>query len=216
MNPVTFLNKSPVKASLKSLRPSLWPCYNRAMKKFIMLTGLAALTSALLLASPTIAQEEGYEGGGGGGGPRFLIGPSAELIHIHGPKYMANHEDKSDTSPGMLLGLYAGSSGLEIRPQALIGFDGQYRGFLVDAGLRITPKWFGFDEYIFNLVSPYAVLGGSVGYPWSLGWHAKAGLGVALLQYGSINAEIGYRSHRFDDSIQLDGVTVGLRATYPL
>ena len=48
-----------------------------------------------------------------------------------------------------------------------------------------------------------------------LGRNAKAGLGIALMQFGSINAEIGFRSHRFDAATWIDGVTIGLRATYP-
>ncbi|MEZ0368742.1 MAG: hypothetical protein ACAI44_06570 [Candidatus Sericytochromatia bacterium] len=163
-----------------------------------------------LLGAPGLAPAEAQETGAGGG-PQFLIGPQAELDFVRGPNYPG---DPSDSRAGLLLGIYAGTSGLELIPSILIS-EGQYKGFLVDAGLRITPKWFGQDEYLFNLVSPYAVLGGSLGYPWSVGWHVKAGLGVALMEFGSINAEIGYRSHRFDPNIQLDGVSIALRATYP-
>lgn len=150
-------------------------------------------------------------GGVGIPGLQLLVGPRAELNFMPGVNYPT---DKNDRKVGMLLGLYIGTSGIEVVPNVLIS-EGQYRGFILDAGLRVTPKWFGQDEYLFNLIAPYAVLGGSVGYPWSVGWNAKAGLGIALLQFGSLNAEIGYRSHTLDATTKLDGVTVGLRYTYP-
>ncbi|PKL75036.1 MAG: hypothetical protein CVV27_17440 [Candidatus Melainabacteria bacterium HGW-Melainabacteria-1] len=162
---------------------------------------LLSLSFALGLLASTMAPAQA----------QFLIGPQAELTFVRGPNYPA---DSSDSRTGLLLGVYAGASGFELIPMALIS-EGQYRGFLLEAGLRVTPKWFGQDEYLFNLFSPYAVLSGTVGYPWSIGWHAKAGVGVALLQYGSINAEIGYRSHRLDQNTLLEGVTLGMRATYP-
>lgn len=164
------------------------------------------LATTLILsgfAAPALAQEKP--------GVSFLIGPQVELDYLAGPNY---DTDKNDRKTAMLLGLYAGTSGLELIPSVLIS-EGQYRGFLLDAGVRVTPKWFGQDEYLFNLVAPYVVLGGSVGYPWSIGWHLKAGLGVALFQYGSVNAEIGYRAHTFDANTRLDGVSVGLRWAYP-
>ncbi|MGV3523440.1 MAG: hypothetical protein ACO1RX_04410 [Candidatus Sericytochromatia bacterium] len=142
---------------------------------------------------------------------QFLVGPSAELGYVRGPNFAT---DPADSKPGLLVGLYAGASGFELRPAGLI-VEGQYRGFVMDAGIRMTPKWFGQEEYLFNFISPYAVLAGSIGYPWSVGWNGRLGLGVALMEYGSINAELGYRSHRLDESTLLEGVTVGLRATFP-
>jgi hypothetical protein len=169
------------------------------IKKANLIISLAAASAAVLALEPQPAQAQ------------FLIGPQAELTYIRGPNYPT---DPSDSKTGLLLGVYAGVSGFELRPSALIS-EGAYKGFLLDGGLRVTPKWFGQEEYLFNLISPYVVLGGSVGYPWSIGWSAKAGLGVALLEYGSINVEIGYRSHRLDQNILIDGVTIGARATYP-
>ncbi len=178
--------------------------------KHALIMTFAASLLFLSTAQTAFAQEDGG-GGAGGGGLGILVGPQAELGYVRGPNYPS---DPNDSKTGLLVGLYVGTSGLELRPQALI-VEGGYRGFLMDAGLRVTPKWFGQDEYLFNLISPYVVLGGSLGYPWSAGWSARAGLGLALMQFGSINAEIGWRSHRFDASTQIDGITVGLRAAYP-
>ncbi len=142
---------------------------------------------------------------------QFLIGSQADLISFRGPNYPG---DPKDSRTGLILGGYIGASGIELKPNILIS-EGKYRGFLMDLGVRMTPKWFGQDEYLFNFISPYAVLSGSVGYPWSVGWGAKVGLGLALMEFGSINAELGYRFHRMDQSLLLDGVTVGVRAAYP-
>jgi len=142
---------------------------------------------------------------------QLLIGPQAELTFVRGPEYPDN---ASDSRVGLMAGVHVATSGLEVFPNILIT-EGQYQGFLMDLGLRVTPKWFGQQEYLFGLVSPYVVLGGSVGYPWSAGWYGKAGLGVVVMQLGSINAELGYRSHRLTEGILLEGVTLGLRASYP-
>lgn len=141
----------------------------------------------------------------------ILAGPSAEMVFVRNPQ---NPDPKAPAPAGLLAGAYVGTSGLELRPAAVIS-EGAYRGFLLDAGLRVTPKWFGQPEYIMDFVSPYFVLGGSVSYPWSLGWHAKLGLGFVLMQFGSVNAEIGYRYHPLNDTTLLEGTSIGLRATYP-
>lgn len=140
---------------------------------------------------------------------QVLAGPSGEIFFIHNPQ-----DTEAVKMTGLLGGLYVGAAGVEIRPAALI-VAGKYEAFMMDAALRVTPKWFGESEYLFNLVSPYVLLGGSVSYPWAVGWHAKAGLGISLLQYGSLNAEIGYRLHQFSETMLVDGVTLGVRATYP-
>lgn len=194
-------------------------CYNPAMKHTDKKTGLAdkALLTGLILASslgfcllsqPVSAQEEDE----GGGGINILVGPQLELTYFRGPNYPT---DPNDSRTGLILGGYIGTSGLEARPSVLIS-EGQYKGFLLDLGLRVTPKWFGQEEYLFNLVSPYIVLGGSIGYPWSAGWNIKGGLGVILFDIGSLNAEIGYRSHRLDSNLQAEGLTIGLRGTIPI
>lgn len=141
----------------------------------------------------------------------ILTGPAAELVFVRGPNYPENPED---STVGLLGGWYVGTSGLELRTSALLA-EGAYQGALLDAGVRVTPKWFGQQEYLFGIVSPYAVLGGSVSYPWGLGYHAKAGLGVAVMQYGSVNAEIGYRYHPLTPEQLIEGVSLGLRATFP-
>lgn len=142
---------------------------------------------------------------------QFLGGVNGELTFMRGPNYP---NDPEDSRTALLAGLYVGTSGLELRPNVIIS-QGQVDGYLLDAGLRVTPKWFGQDEYLFNLISPYAVLGGSVAYPWSVGWNVKAGLGLALMQYISVNAEIGYRSHRLDEQRLLEGLTISVHAGYP-
>lgn len=161
---------------------------------------LLALTFLIVLTLPASAQ--------------MLAGPNAEIFFLRNPQETQESESPDNLPIGLLTGLYVGTSGLEIRPSALI-VGGKYQAFLFDAGLRVTPKWFGQPEYLFNLVSPYAVLGGSVSYPWGFGWSAKTGLGISLLQYGSLNAEIGYRLHQFNENMMANGVTISVRATYP-
>jgi len=168
------------------------------MKKQIIFGALLALAFTTLEAPAVQAQQ-------------ILTGPHAELTFVRGPAYPDNPED---TSVGLLTGLYLGAAGIEGRASTLIN-QGEVKGYLLDLGLRITPKWFGQPEYLFNLVSPYAVIGGSAGWPWSVGWNARAGIGIALMQFGSINAEIGYRSHRLNDSILMEGITVGAHYGYP-
>lgn len=141
----------------------------------------------------------------------ILVGVAAELGYLRGPAYPT---ELTDSRPSLLGGLYVGTSGLEARPQILIS-EGQYKGFLLDVGVRVTPKWFGLQEYIMGIVSPFAVLGGSVSYPLAWGWSAKAGLGVAIPPYGILRAEIGYRSHRWSPEQLLEGVTISLNAGLP-
>lgn len=142
---------------------------------------------------------------------QLLGGVSGELSFLRGKNYP---EDPKDSKTALISGAYFGTSTLELRPGVVLS-EGESQGFLVDLGLRVTPKWFGQSEYLFNLVSPYGVIGGSVSYPWSFGWSARAGLGIAILKFASINAELGYRSHRLNENALLEGVTVGLHASYP-
>lgn len=142
--------------------------------------------------------------------PIFLIGPVAEMGFVKTPE-----NEGGPRQAGLLLGGYIGTSGLELRPQALISH-GEYQGFLVDGGLRITPKWFGQGEYLFNMISPYAVIGGSWGWPNSWGYHGRLGLGVIAMGRASVNAEIGYRDHAFSESLKLEGVTLSARVTIPI
>lgn len=176
-------------------------CYHKHMKKHPLSTFCAtALLCALALltsVAPASAQ--------------LLGGVSGELSFLRGKDYPENPED---SKTALISGAYFGTSALELRPGVVLS-EGQSQGFLVDLGLRVTPKWFGQNEYLFNLVSPYGVLSGSVSYPWSFGWSARAGLGIAVLRYASINAELGYRSHRLNENALLEGVTVGLHASYP-
>ncbi len=141
----------------------------------------------------------------------ILVGGVAELGYLRGPGYPT---DLTDRRPSVLAGLYLGTSGLEARPQILIS-EGQYKGFLLDVGVRVTPKWFGFQEYIMGVISPFASLAGSVSYPLAWGWSAKAGLGIAIPPYGIVRAEIGYRSHRWSPEQLLEGVTISVNAGLP-
>jgi len=158
--------------------------------------GLALL---LLSASALPAQAE------------LVWGGVAELGFLRGPTYPA---DPKDSKTSLLAGLFVSTSGIEARPQVLIS-EGQYKGLLLDADLRITPKWFGQQEYIMGIISPYGILGGSVSYPLAWGWHARAGVGLAIPPYGIVNAEIGYRSHRISSDLLLEGVTLSVRAGLP-
>jgi hypothetical protein len=167
---------------------------NAKLKKFF----LALFASFPLLITPH-AQAQ------------IMWGVAAELGYIRGPGYP---ENPADSKTSLLGGLYVGTSGLEARPQVLIS-EGQYKGMLLDVGIRVTPKWFGIDEYLFGLVSPYGVLSGSVSYPVAWGWSAKAGLGVAIPPYGIARAEIGYRSHRWSPELLLEGVTISVNAGLP-
>lgn len=142
---------------------------------------------------------------------QLLIGPQGELTFVRGPEYPENPED---SAAGLLAGIHINTSIMEFFPNVIIS-QGQVKGGLMDVGLRVTPAWFGQPEYFFRLLSPYAVLGGSIGYPWSAGWYGKAGLGLVLMGLGSVNAEIGYRSHQLHDNARLEGVTLGVRASYP-
>lgn len=177
-------------------------CYHKLMQKrqffqTLMAAALTLLGTQLFLVGPASAQ--------------LLGGVSGELSFLRGKDYPENPDD---SKTALISGAYFGTSALELRPGVILS-EGQSQGFLVDVGLRVTPKWFGQNEYLFNLISPYGVLGGSVSYPWSFGWSAKAGIGIAVLRYASINAELGYRSHRLSESALLEGVTVGLHASYP-
>lgn len=167
------------------------------MLRHCLLAFTLSACTALLRPAPAAAQ--------------LLIGPQAELGFVRGPEYPENPED---SAAGLLGGIHINTSIMEFFPAVLIS-QGRIHGGLMDVGLRITPTWFGQPEYLFRLVSPYAVLGGSVGYPWSAGWYAKAGLGLVIMRLGSVNAEIGYRSHRLTDSVLMEGVTLGVRASYP-
>ncbi len=167
-------------------------CYHSIMKPLIL-----AIFCFFCLATPASAQ--------------FLGGASGELTFLRGPEYPENPED---SRTALITGGYFGASGFEVRSGVILA-EGASQGFLVDLGLRITPKWFGQPEYLFNLVSPYGVISGSASFPWSVGWSARAGLGFAILRYASVNAEIGYRSHRLSENALLEGVTVGVHASYP-
>jgi hypothetical protein len=138
-----------------------------------------------------------------------LVGVSGEITYARGPGYPAN---PNDSQPAFLAGLYWGASGLELRPSALF-VNGKYEGILIDGGVRITPKWFGFDEYLFGLVSPYVVGNISYSAPFNWGYGVRGGLGVGLMEMFSINAEIGYRSHRFNDAILLEGTSISARVS---
>ncbi len=168
------------------------------MRNQIIIGALLAL-ALIALETPAVQAQQ------------LLTGPHAELTYVRGPAYPDNPDD---SSVGLLTGIYLGAAGIEGRFSTLIN-QGEVKGYLLDAGLRITPKWFGQPEYFFNLVSPYAVIGGSAAWPFSVGWNARFGIGVALLQFGSINAEIGYRSHRLNENILLEGITVGAHYGYP-
>jgi hypothetical protein len=163
----------------------------------------ALLLSALLLLLTLPARAE------------VIVGGVAELGYLRGPKWPAEAQD-SRTS--LLGGIYLGTSGLELRPQALIA-EGQYKGLVLDAGVRLTPKWFGQQEYIMGILSPYGVLGGSFSYSASgdtgWGWHARAGVGIAIPPYGIVNTELGWRSHRLSSTLLLEGVTLSVRAGLP-
>lgn len=173
-------------------------CYYKKMRKQTLIAALVALILITLEAPAAEAQQ-------------ILTGPHAELIYVRGPGYPDNPDD---STVGLLTGLYIGMAGVEARASTLIN-QGEVKGYVLDAGLRITPKWFGQPEYLFNLVSPYAVIGGSAGWPWSIGWNGRLGIGIALLQFGSLNAEIGYRSHRLNENILMEGITVGAHYGYP-
>jgi hypothetical protein len=162
------------------------------MKRPVMFA-LTLLLSSLLLAPSAQA----------------LVGIEGEITYARGPGYPAN---PNDSQPAFLAGLYWGTSGLEIRPSALF-VNGQYEGILVDGGVRITPKWFGFDEYLFGMVSPYVVGHVSYSAPFQWGYGVRGGLGVGLMEMFSINAEIGYRSHRFNERILLEGTTISARVS---
>lgn len=140
-----------------------------------------------------------------------IVAGVAELGYLRGPQWPAN---PTDSRTSLLTGLYVGTSGLELRPQILIA-QGQYKGILVDAGLRLTPKWLGQPEYIMGILSPYVVLGGSMSYPLTWGWHTRAGIGIAIPPYGIFNSEIGWRSHRLNAELLLEGVTLSVRAGLP-
>lgn len=141
----------------------------------------------------------------------IIVAGVAELGYLRGAQWPTN---PTDSRTSLLAGLYLGTSGLEARPQVLIA-EGQYKGFLLDAGLRLTPKWLGQPEYIMGILSPYAVLGGSFSYPVTWGWHARAGVGIAIPPYGIVNTEIGWRSHRISSDLLLEGVTLSVRAGLP-
>lgn len=167
------------------------------MKKIKPLSILAALVLGVSTAVPAQAAN-------------VIYGLNGELVPMRGPGFPDNPEDTQTT---LLGGLYVGTSGLELRPN-IIYTAGEYQGLIIDAGLRITPKWFGQPEYLWGFVSPYAVVGGSYGVPNSWGWLAKGGIGLGLGMF-TINGEMGYRSHRLTDTQLLEGTTLTLRAGMP-
>lgn len=129
------------------------------------------------------------------------IGLHGELVQVHGPMFATN---PTDTKPGMLIGpLFSFNSIVELRPQIVMS-QGQYRALVVDAGLKINPDILGFDEYLLGLFSPYVALGAGVSVPLNVGYYAKLGLSVNVMDRFLANVEIGYRGQRLDQNFSID------------
>ena len=178
------------------------------MKKFhlsLVLTTLIAISLTLINPKPASA-----------GIHIDQVGLQGELVQL-----------KDRLSPlvndnAVLLGATVSFNGLlEVRPQIAMS-DGQYRAFLLDLGIRVTPALFDFDEYLFGIISPYAALGLGIGYPFSGGYYAKVGLGLDVFSYFLVNAELGYRSQNIgltltsdnqpiNRAFHIDGLSLTLR-----
>lgn len=124
-----------------------------------------------------------------------------ELLQVNGRAYPTS---PPDTKPGMLLGAtFSFNSIVEFRPQVVMS-QGNYRAMIFDAGLKITPDVFGFDQYLLGLFSPYAAIGAGVAIPISLGYYAKLGLSVNVIDLFSANVEIGYRGQGLGDNYSIE------------
>lgn len=96
------------------------------------------------------------------------------------------------------------------QPTPGTSLDGTRNSLLVELGMRVSPKAFFEDEYLFDLISPY--LGAGAGYnflggPYEVTGYLKGGLGLKL-GFGRANLELIYRGI-FDTASLSLGLSVG-------